>query len=252
MSARQDGSPSRLFSVPRSVRFAVLAAPAALSVSPLGLPQATAAPAEPSSLAQPAAAASTSPEIEAGQQAVQVTQARPSRQQRLAAFARAGYDYDDAEVLARYWNGDMTPFDAKLAAGGKLLAGDPKAPVPIEPDQSPWDVDGDVARVAYFNNGYGYTEAVKLAELWEITGPESLSEVKATAGRKIMAGVSPFGEDPEFSNDELIAAEAFLDAGYDYADAERLARIWEIEDDVWSAKVIAGNKILAGLEVPLD
>lgn len=49
-------------------------------------------------------------------------------------------------------------------------------------------------------------------------------------------------DDPELA--------AFFGAGYDWDDAERLARLWKL-DDPTDAKIKAGARILAGRDVPL-
>ncbi|RZU54435.1 hypothetical protein EV385_6386 [Krasilnikovia cinnamomea] len=59
-----------------------------------------------------------------------VTSAPPSREQsQLDAFFGAGYDYNDAVKLAKLWR-LPDPYSAKVAAGKRLLAGEP---LPIKP-----------------------------------------------------------------------------------------------------------------------
>ena len=101
----------------------------------------------------------------------------------IGAFLDAGYDYFDAELLATLYglNGDV--LQAKVTAGDKLLAG---GTLPIEHGQTAWTVSDDAARMAYFNNGYGYEDAVFLADLWSMSDP---SDAKANAGHKLLDGL---------------------------------------------------------------
>jgi hypothetical protein len=263
-----DGLSHRLPTVPRSLRIALLTAPTALSVTALGLPQAVAA-------TQPSvggALVSVSPTGEVSLQQVQtITRKKPrvpTEDQKLDAFFAAGYDYEDAELLANFWDGGITAYEAKIAAGAKVLANDPKAPVPVLPDETAWDVSDEVAHRAYWNNGYNIEEALLLAEAWEMEDADP-SDIKSTAGRKILAGIElpvaplpdepgteqPGTPDPEEPVGEPTdgALDAFFAAGYDYDDALELARVWGLsEDDASEVKITAGRKILAGIELPVE
>jgi hypothetical protein len=105
-----------------------------------------------------------------------------ARDKRYDAYFRAGYGYDDAVLLARLWGFGATPADAKQRAGDMLRTGED---VPIRPGDDAWDVGDDTARVAYFNAGYGYDDAVRLARTWR----QDVGDSKATAGRKLLAGL---------------------------------------------------------------
>lgn len=102
---------------------------------------------------------------------------------RLKAFFRAGYNYNDAVVLSRLWGFESTPYNAKLRAGEKLLA---REAMPLRPRQNVWRTSDETALEAFFNNGYDYKDAEKLAGLWS---DDDTSGVKATAGRKLLAGL---------------------------------------------------------------
>jgi len=103
-------------------------------------------------------------------------------------FRRAGYSYADAVLLARLWGGGMTADGAKVNAGQKLLDG---AAVPVRPGQTPETVSDDLAMDAFFNRGYDYTDATRLARLWHRTSAAAgsdMSQVKVAAGRRLLAG----------------------------------------------------------------
>jgi hypothetical protein len=102
----------------------------------------------------------------------------------LRAYFDAGYDYDDAVLLARYWN-DGSPYQAKLDTGKTLI----KSPGTFDfhHGDTAWTVAEDIALGAYANNGHDYTEAQHLATVW---GQTDLAIVKVTAGRKILAGIA--------------------------------------------------------------
>jgi len=107
----------------------------------------------------------------------------PAAEQR---FLDAGYDYGDATLLARYWGLGLSPDEAKARAGEKLRDG---VPLPVRHGQTASTVSQTVAMGAFFNNGYDYAEAARLAALWHRPSPGGdLSGVKALAGRRLLAG----------------------------------------------------------------
>lgn len=101
----------------------------------------------------------------------------------LKAYFKAGYDYDDAVRLAKIWHD--SPYDAKILAGDKLLAGDPlpiKHHKPGDGGQTPRQIrEVD----AFFNAGYTYGDAVKLAKLWHTADPY---HAKLRGGQKLLDG----------------------------------------------------------------
>jgi hypothetical protein len=121
----------------------------------------------------------------ASTQAAVTALAKPTRAEKLKAYFAAGYDYQDAVRLARYWANGTTPFRAKVRTGG-LVINPGKFGVPFGPKATPWTVSQDVALGTFFNNGYDVNEAIFLAEQWHMT---NLSNVKVRAGRKILAGI---------------------------------------------------------------
>jgi hypothetical protein len=107
---------------------------------------------------------------------------------------------------------------------------------------------------AYFAAGYGYTDAVKLAKLWRST--DEIGDVKAEAGRRLLAGetlpIKPGPEDPADAADDVQTRQvsAFFAAGYDYEDAEKLAKLWKTSDP-YQAKILGGKKLIAGETLPI-
>ena len=113
--------------------------------------------------------------------------------------------------------------------------------------QKEWD--------AYFAAGYGYDDALKLANIWNLK--EEVGAVKAEAGRRLLAGetlpIPPGPQDPGaggVSSKEAAQVEAFFAAGYTYDDAVKLAKLWKTPDP-YQAKVEGGKKLLAGETLPI-
>ncbi|MFC7528359.1 hypothetical protein [Actinoplanes sp. GCM10030250] len=113
---------------------------------------------------------------------------------------------------------------------------------------------------AYFGAGYNYTSAVELAKLWQMDA-DQIGLVKAEGGRRLLAGetlpIQPLPEaevtDPTESPEDKEKTkqfDAFFYAGYGWDDAEKLAKLWKV-DDPSDAKWMAGKKILAGEELPI-
>jgi hypothetical protein len=110
----------------------------------------------------------------------------PSPQAALRAFYRAGYDYDDAVLLARIWG--VSPAQAKAQAGRTLLIGQQP---PVRPGQTAATVSDDAALAAYFASGYDYQDAVRLAAIWhQGKDGDDLTSTKTAAGRKLLAGIT--------------------------------------------------------------
>ena len=153
---------------------------------------------------------------------------------------------------------------ASLIAGAlslpTLFAGTPQeAPgitivgAPGVPSPSPADLDREWA--AYFRAGYGYDDAVRLAQLWNMSG-DDIGAVKAEAGRRLLAGETlPIQPGPETSPttqpEEDVNVAAFFAAGYTYEDAVKLAAIWHTEDP-YHAKIEGGRRLRAGETLPIQ
>jgi hypothetical protein len=168
-----------------------------------------------------------------------------------AAYFAAGYGYDDAVRLAALWHTDKNIGLVKAEAGRRLLAGE-TLPLARRPDSSvPATPDTNAAAAnAFFNAGYVYEDAVRLAGLWRLSDPLS---AKIAAGRKLEAGetlpIKPKPANVEAAK-ESAAIEMFLAAGYDYNDAVDLARMWHLKD-AYAAKVAGGQRLLAGQTLPI-
>ncbi len=108
----------------------------------------------------------------------------------LYDFFAAGYDYQDAVKLARIWNqgdDDDSIAAVKAEAAAKLKAGET---LPVKPSGEPFapvDVKKDHEVDAFFNAGYDYKDAEKLAQLWNLPDPYS---AKVKGGQEIQAGQS--------------------------------------------------------------
>lgn len=105
------------------------------------------------------------------------------------------------------------------------------------------------ASEAFWAAGYSTTDLARLGDLWQL---EDTFEVKARAGQLILDGKQAElgAPTPEVEDPAVTATTAFWDAGYTYEDAEELAALWSSED-VYEAKVAAGEKLLAGEALPV-
>jgi hypothetical protein len=174
------------------------------------------------------------------------------------AFFDAGYTYDDAVRLAQLWK-SADAYHAKVTGGQKLLAGET---LPIGPGSTPSSIEGapaasldsqDTADMdAFFNAGYTYDDAVQLGKLWKMS---DLSQIKATAGKKVAAGetlpIAPGSTATDKQNaTESADVEAFFNAGYTYDDAVRLGQMWN-NANTYQVKVTAGQKLIAGETLPI-
>ncbi len=100
----------------------------------------------------------------------------------VTKFFSAGYDYDDAVKLAKLWK-LKTPYDAKIAAGEKLLAG---KKLPVKPSPENVQSAKEEAQVAaFFQAGYDVDDAAKLAKLWKL---KTAYDAKVAGGKKLIAG----------------------------------------------------------------
>ena len=177
-------------------------------------------------------------------------------QRALDAYFAAGYDYNDAMQLAVLWKMPNDALTVKTAAGEKLLAGES---LPIKPSSGPVS-SASAAEVdatnAFFNAGYTYDDALKLAELWTL--PDAY-HAKVTGGQKLLAGQTlPIKPGSTPSSIETTspagladsALTAYFNAGYDYNDAMQLAKLWNMTDPA-AVKTTAGEKLLAGQTLPI-
>ncbi len=169
------------------------------------------------------------------------------------AYFGAGYDYDDAVALAKIWQSKDEIGDIKAEAGRRLLAGEtlPIEPTPDPPaSEEPVDPVEEARFRAFFDEGYVYEDAEKLAELWKIDDP---GQAKVEAGKRLLDGKKlPIKPKPANVAAALEGKRAnkFFEAGYDVDDALQLAGIWKL-DSAWEAKVEGGKRLLAGQTLPI-
>jgi hypothetical protein len=176
-------------------------------------------------------------------------------QKEYDAFFAAGYDYSDAEKLALIWKSKDDIGQVKVEAGRRLLAGE-TLPVKPTPDNNYTEGEGEgdpkteARREAYFNAGYVYEDAERLAELWKLDDP---SQAKTEAGKRLLEGKKlPFKPKPANLADAVEAKRVnkFFEAGYDVDDAVQLAKIWKL-DTAYDAKAEGGKRLLAGDKLPI-
>ncbi len=114
------------------------------------------------------------------------------------------------------------------------------------------ELEQEKQRKVYFDAGYDYDDAVRLAKLWKST--DDIGLIKAEAGRRLLAGEAlPFRPTPNHSDSspqETAWLNAFSGAGYNYADAETLAELWKTADP-YAAKIEGGKRLLAGKKLPI-
>lgn len=187
------------------------------------------------------------------QAAAQAPAAPPTDGQALAAYLKAGYDYEDAQKLTRLWHSTGDIASVKAEAGRKLLGGEP-LPFPATPNppvsDAPADPDAEKQLAAYFGAGYDWDDAVQLAKLWKLSDP---TDAKFAAGRKLLAH-EQLPVKPKPANVaaalEQKRIDKFFAAGYDYADAQKLAKLWHTSPG--KAKAEAGKRLLAGQTLPIQ
>jgi len=94
------------------------------------------------------------------------------KEQQRAAFSNSNYTYDDAVLLAKFWNDTPTEWEAKLKIGKFLLKGDntliQQALTQAKNNQISVTNQSteDQQMTAFSNSSYTYEDAVLLAEFW--------------------------------------------------------------------------------------
>ena len=182
----------------------------------------------------------------------------------LEAFDKVGYQTADLKVLAAAWKMKFeTPADieaVKIEAGKRLLAGE-KLPAPagvvdfLTPEER-------AAVDEFYRQGYSYTDAVNLMKVWKLKGDDAYTG-KIAGGQALLEGKKlpiKHQEDPETPAeppaDESAPGDdgafaAYFNAGYDYDDAVKLAKLWKMDkNDIGAVKIAAGKKLLAGKKLP--
>jgi hypothetical protein len=179
-----------------------------------------------------------------------VSQSELDRQ--FDAYFDAGYDYDDALMLAKLWRSKDDPATIKAEAGRRLLAGE-RLPIRATPDDATPDEEIDSREQkqldAYFAAGYNYDDAVKLAKLWKLSDPFA---AKVEGGKRLLADKKlPVKPSAVAEAKETARVNAFFKAGYDYDDAVKLAKAWKLADP-YQAKIEGGKRLLAGDTLPFQ
>jgi hypothetical protein len=175
-------------------------------------------------------------------------------QERWDAYFGAGYDYEDAVRLAKLWKSRDDIGTIKAEAGRRLLAGEtlPIEPTPEEePAEEPTDPAESAAVQKFFDAGYVWDDAVRLADLWKLADPY---QAKVAGGEKLRDGQKlPFKPKPAnlAAAKESARVAAFFEAGYDYQDAAKLADLWKLAD-AYQAKLEGGKRLLAGDSLPIE
>jgi hypothetical protein len=174
----------------------------------------------------------------------------------LDAYFEAGFGYDNAVELAGLWKlGTDQIAQVKAVAGQKLLSGET---LPVKPKQNTdapvneEPVNEELVKQTdeFFLTGYDWDDAVELAKLWKLADPY---EAKAEAGKRLLAGETlPVKPDPKRaeSGKQARLANIYWNAGYDGEDAEKLAKLWKM-DDMYEVKVEAGRRLQAGETLPI-
>jgi hypothetical protein len=181
-----------------------------------------------------------------------LTPAEALLEQQYAAYFDAGYDYADAEKLAKIWRSTGDIGAVKAEAGRRLLAGE-KLPFKATPDA---EDEGEAITPAqqkkldaYFAAGYNYDDAVKLAKLWKL---KDAFAAKVEGGERLLDGDKklPVKQSAPEAAKETSRVNAFFAAGYDYNDAVKLAKLWK-KADPYQAKIEGGKRLLAGDTLPI-
>ncbi len=154
-----------------------------------------------------------------------------------------------------------------LLAGGSLLlnmnGASASGPAPAVAAAAAADAPADVDQaflLGFLNAGYDYDDAVALGKLWN---NDDVADVKATAGRKLLAGETlPIAAGsaptaPLTAADKKLEAEAKATEAYmlsetnqnDPEQLDKLAALWNV--DWYEAKVMAGEMLLAGKTLPV-
>lgn len=128
---------------------------------------------------------------------------------------------------------------------------------PVEPTEVVVADGGRAAltQMTFLTAGYTGLDAAELGELWRL---EDTQLVKVLAGAHLEAG-EPLPIDPgeqvtapaQDLSQEVLAGQAFSQAGYTLDDAAEIAALWN-EQDPYLAKALAGQQILLGQDLPVS
>lgn len=143
---------------------------------------------------------------------------------------------------------------AAPSAAPSQVPAEPSPEPSVEPsyDDPEFTAAEEKARDKYFDEGYGLGDGEELAKIWKT----DITSAKTRAGQMLLDGkklpIKPPVAPPDSPTTAQEAqADAFFDKGYDFADAEQLAKLWKLPTP-WDAKVAAGKKIMAGETLPIQ
>ena len=169
------------------------------------------------------------------------------------AYYEAGYSYDDAEALSRFWGMDVP--QAKATMQQKIMWGyedQLRSQLASARAASPATTgnDDETAARRFFDSAYCYCDARVLAALWG----GSVWDAKVTIGRKIGWG------NQSILDSELVRARQaaagrgetcdFIETNFTSDDASALATYWKVP--VPDAKVRIGNMMMNGRQTQLN
>ncbi|GLY97626.1 hypothetical protein [Actinoplanes sp. NBRC 103695] len=132
-----------------------------------------------------AAPASSAPAEPAPQRPNQGPGISDKQEKALDKYFASGYDLNEGRKLAKLWKmEDKELIQVKAIAGQKLLDGEK---LPVKPGSPPVEQsDAESKQVAkFFEEGYDYDDAAKLAKLWKKPTPY---DAKVEGGKRLLAG----------------------------------------------------------------
>ena len=163
----------------------------------------------------------------------------------LDAFFKSNYTYDDAQALANLWGIGIV--EAKQALGHKVINKlQHLLPSGLQQPTSKSKYSPAANFQAYVKSEYNYDDAVLLASLWSLGVPEAKNEIgyrvindtEKTLPNKLRE--NDIDDKQHDRNTEFF--KAYSQSGYDYDDAEKLAKLWSLS--VIDAKHTIGAKIV--------
>jgi hypothetical protein len=172
-------------------------------------------------------------------------------------FFAEGYDLAYAEKLAGVWQID--PQDAKIKGGQKLLDAGPGSTLITDGDNVGDVIKDDGSRSSRSSQsdsaGDGQVSTSESSRSSQSSHSESKDgQVSTSESSQSDSSTSESSDDGWGASDDeaqkRAAYDRFFAEGYDLADAEKLAGIWQI--DPQDAKIKAGQKLLSGVTPPVS
>jgi hypothetical protein len=148
--------------------------------------------------------------------------------QAVQAFFAAGYSYNDAVTLAGVWK--VSTYQAKIQGGTDIENGEG---LPIPPSGN---ASNSGSSASTWSNRTASARAKHLV----------IAKVRAAHKN----GVTLLGTSGASDSGSTRAIDAFMNAGYEYSEAQRLASLWH-KTNVMQVKAEAGKKLLADKKLPI-